>query len=175
MPRTPFTLGGNPMDLSETTAPPRRALRGRTRLAILALLLLLLLGACDLGGAVDDTFGTVGGWLGFTNNADTFSTPVFRVNEYVRVKLTIHVPAGLEGSSIKVGLLCNGGTELDQTIVLNSLDPNGVSGTTEFTPASPLGVDCFINQELTEGIKVVQAVIGQANGTGQLDAVLTSV
>jgi hypothetical protein len=162
------------MDETETAAHPRRALRGRTRFAAILLPLMLLLGACDVGSTISDTADTVGGWLGFTHNADTFSTPTFRVNEYVRVKLTIHVPSDLKGSSIKVGLLCNGGTELDQTITVNDLSPDGVTGTTEFTPASPLGIDCFINQELTNGIKVVQAVIGQANANGQLDAVLTS-
>ena len=158
------------MDGNETTEQPRRAMAGRTRFAVVLLPLMLLLGACNLGSTVD----TVGGWLGFSHGADTFSTPTFRVNEYVRVKLTIHVPSDLKGSSIKVGLLCNGGTELDQTITVNDLSADGVTGSTEFTPASPLGIDCFINQELTDGIKVVQAVVGQANANGQLDAVLTS-
>ena len=157
------------MQHHETSSRPRRSLRGRTRLALVVLPLLLALSACNVGSAVD----TVGGWLGFSNGADTFSTPTFRVNEYVRVKLTVHVPASFKGTSIKVGLLCNGGTELDETLTFDSLSPQGVEASTEFTPALPFGVDCFINQELTNGLQVVQAVVGHADAGGQLDAVLT--
>jgi hypothetical protein len=161
------------MQHDHTTERPRRTVRGRTRLAMLVLPLVLAVSACNLGSTVDDTVGTVGGWLGFSHGADTYSTPTFRVNEYVRVKLTVHVPSSFEGTSIKVALLCNGGTELDETLTFDSPTPDGVQATTEFTPALPLGVDCFINQELTAGLKVVQAVIGQSGAGGQLDAVLT--
>ncbi len=130
---------------------------------------ILMLSACSLGSTID----TVGGWLGFSHGADTYSTPTFRVNQYVSVKLTLHLPGSLAGSSIKVGLICNGGTELDETLTATSSSLNGVQATTDFQPALPLGADCFINQELAGGIKVVQTLIQQGNG-GSILADLTA-
>lgn len=155
MPELPAPVGS----AQENGSTGRRRRGHLPAMVALAIAVLLCSAACS--PLTDLPF--LGGGGG--SSPTTVSTPAFHLAGSAEITVSVSAPPSEAGVPITVMLSCAGGTTASQTVVL-SLQGGVALGQTTFHQGWPAGADCFVSQQIVQGIDAIPGAlqyIGVAN------------